>query len=95
MKKLLITVALATLPATLATVGFSGIAAAHPTELMFETRGECERALAAENVRDLTFLEPYFETRGDIMKHLHANFQCEYDPVDDTWHMVDLRGTNS
>jgi hypothetical protein len=80
MKKLLVGSALL--------LGLSGVAAAHPFNLRFDTRGECEKAQALVNHYDRD------NVAGPIF-HFLESFQCEYDANEGKWRIVDHRGDDS
>jgi hypothetical protein len=83
MKKTILTAAIATLVA-------AGTAAAHPTDVAYETRGECERAYAEANKLDRERLVALgiFETNGAAQRTFRELFACEYDEDDDLWYIV-------
>ncbi|MCT2557432.1 hypothetical protein N0B51_00410 [Tsuneonella sp. YG55] len=69
-------------------------AAAHPTNVRYETRGQCEVAFAEsskldrERIVDLGF----FPTIGAAQRTFRDTFECRYDAERDGWYIVDLRG---
>lgn len=85
MKKLMIAVA-----ATAVTA--ASVAVAHPTDIAFDTRGECEAAYAASSKLDRQRLVDlgYFDTKGAAQKTFNETFRCEYDEEEDAWFIVFL-----
>lgn len=83
MKKLLFL-----LPA--ATIGFAGLAVAHPTAVPYDTRGECEAAYAESSKDDRERLVELgnFPTQGAAQRTFNDIFACEYDAEDDKWYIV-------
>jgi hypothetical protein len=88
MKKLMFSIAVAVF-------ALGTAAAAHDTATPHKTRGDCEAALAQINNVDRDWLATtfpgLFATYGDVMKHLHEDFQCEYNADDGLWYIVDHR----
>ena len=73
-------------------------ASAHPFQLRFDTRGECEREQAHVNNYDREFVaEPVFniQNNGEAQVFFLEAFQCEYDVDEDAWRIVDHRGDQS
>ena len=85
MKKSLIAAALTT--AALATA-----AAAHPTDIPFDTRGECEAAYAASSKLDRERLVALgiVPNNGAAQKTFNETFLCEYDEEEGAWFIVFL-----
>jgi hypothetical protein len=75
-----------------ATAGLSG-AIAHPTNVAYETRGECEKAAAASAKQDRERLVALgiFPTIGAALSTFHEDWRCEYDEEEDAWFIVDHR----
>ena len=78
------------LATALAALAIAGTAAAHPTDIPYETRGECERAYAEFNKLDRERLVALgiFETRGAAQRTFRDLFACEYDEDEDLWYIV-------
>ncbi|MES2903867.1 MAG: hypothetical protein V4696_06760 [Pseudomonadota bacterium] len=76
-----------------ATVSVGG-AFAHPTDIAYATRGECERASAESAKQDRERLVDFgiFPTTGAAQSTFHEDWRCEYDEVEDAWFIVDYRG---
>lgn len=76
-----------------ATVGAGG-AIAHPTDVPYATRGECERASAesAKQDRERLIALGIFPTIGAAQSTFHEDWRCEYDEEEDAWFIVDYRG---
>ena len=87
MKKLV-----ATTPLLGAVAGLSG-AIAHPTNVPYATRGECERAAAesARQDRERLVDRGIFPTIGAAQSTFHEDWRCEYDEEEDAWYIVDHR----
>ena len=71
---------------------------AHPVNLLFDSRGECEAAQAHVNNYDRqNVAEPVFgiTQNGQAQVFFLESFQCEYDPTLDKWHMVNHMGDDS
>ena len=91
MRKLIICAALAGL--SVATAALS-----HPTHLLFDSRGECERAQAQVNNFDREYVaEPVFriDNNGQAQVFFLESFQCEYDTALGAWRMVNHMGDDS
>lgn len=75
-----------------ATVG-GGAAMAHPTDVPYQTRGECERASAASAKEDRERLvaRGIFPTLGAAQSTFHEDWRCEYDDEQKAWFIVDYR----
>lgn len=74
-----------------AALALSGVAAAHPVNLRFETRGACEQKQAEVNNYDRDFVaEQVFgiEQNGEAQVFFLESFQCEYEEATDMWKMV-------
>lgn len=73
-------------------------AVAHPFNLRFQTRGQCEKEQAAVNHYDRDYVaEPVFhiENNGEAQVFFLESFQCERDPTTGLWRMVDKRPDQS
>ena len=75
-----------------ATVGVSA-AIAHPTDVPYATRGECEQASAesAKQDRERLVALGIFPTIGAAQSTFHEDWRCEYDEEEDAWFIVDYR----
>ena len=75
-----------------ATVGASA-AMAHPTDVPYATRGECEQASAvsAKQDRERLVALGIFPTIGAAQSTFHEDRRCEYDEEEDAWFIVDYR----
>jgi hypothetical protein len=67
-------------------------AAAHPTDIPYQTRGECERAYAASSKLDRERLVAIgvVDNNGAAQKTFNETFRCEYDEEEDAWFIVFL-----
>lgn len=73
-------------------------AVAHPTQLLFASRGECEREQAKVNNYDRQYVaEPIFgiENNGQAQVFFLESFQCEYDASMNAWRMFNRMGDDS
>lgn len=70
-----------------------GAAIAHPTDVAYSSRGECERAAAESAKKDRERLVSLgiFPTIGAAQSTFHDDWQCEYDDAEDAWYIVDHR----
>lgn len=89
MLKMLVTIAVAT--------GLCAGASAHPTDVYFSSRGECQAAYAKQNQADREMLVQFgiASTTGEAMRDIHNRFSCEYDDEVGEWHFVDLFAQDS
>jgi pyruvate-formate lyase len=64
--------------------------AAHPTDIPFATRGECEAAYAAasKDDRDALVSAGIFKNTGQFQKGVRDLFQCEYIEEEQAWYIV-------
>jgi hypothetical protein len=85
MKKLIIAIA-----ATAITL--AGGAAAHPTDIPFDTRGECESAYAKSSKLDRERLVALglVDNNGEAQKTFNETFRCEYDEEEGAWYIIFL-----
>lgn len=67
---------------------FAASASAHDVGAEYDSRGQCEAALAKINVEDAEFLVSIgeFDTYGEAMRWFHDVFRC--DRQDDKWVLV-------
>jgi hypothetical protein len=75
-------------------VAIGGSAAiAHPTDVPYESRGECERAAAKSAKQDRERLVDLgiFPTIGAAQSTFHEDWRCEYDDEEEAWFIVDYR----
>ena len=86
MKKLVATALL------LSAIG-GGTALAHPTDIPYKTRGECERAAAesAKADRERLVGMGIFPTLGAAQSTFHEDWRCEYNDDEEAWFIVDYR----
>ena len=70
-----------------------GAALAHPTDVPYATRGECERAAAksAKEDRERLAALGIFPTIGAAQSTFHDDWRCEYDQQVRVWFIVDYR----
>ena len=75
-----------------ATVSTGG-AMAHPTDVRYASRGDCERAAAesAKLDRERLVALGIFPTIGAAQSTFHEDWRCEYDQEEDAWFIVDYR----
>ena len=80
------------LSAAVASLAWAGMAAAHPTDIGYETRGECQAAYAESSKLDRERLVELgvFETKGQAQRTFRDIFRCEYDEEDELWYIVFL-----
>ena len=66
---------------------------AHPTDVPYASRGECERAAAesAKNDRERLVAGGIFPTIGAAQSTFHEDWKCEYDDEARAWFIVDHR----
>ncbi len=85
MNKLTVMIATAVSAAT-------GTASAHPGNIPYETRGDCEAAYAASSKLDRERLVDlgFVENNGAAQKTFNETFRCEYDEEEDAWYIVFL-----
>lgn len=79
-------------------LGLSTGAVAHPTHLLFENRGQCEKEQAAVNNFDREHVAmPIFgiQNNGEAQVFFLESFQCEYDDSLGAWRMVNHMGDQS
>ena len=78
----------------LGTTVSGGVAMAHPTDVAYASRGECERASADSAKRDRERLVEagIFPTIGAAQSTFHEDWRCEYDEEVGAWFIVDYRG---
>jgi hypothetical protein len=90
MKKLILLVAGAS-------VGQTSVAYAHPTDVPFATRGQCEVAYETSSKLDRERLVGLgiFDTYGAAQSTFRDLFQCEYNPDEDAWYIVFIGGTGT
>ena len=83
MKKLILLIAAAS-------VGQTSVAVAHPTNVPYATRGECEVAYETSSKLDRERLVNLgiFDTIGAAQSTFRDLFQCEYNPDEDAWYIV-------
>ena len=71
-------------------LGLASFAAAHPTDIAYDTRGECEAAYAEASKFDRERLVQLgvFESRGAAQRTFNELFACEYDETEEAWFIV-------
>ena len=70
-------------------------ALAHPTDRLFENRGECERAYAESSKFDrerLVDVLGFFDSYGAAQRTFNETFKCRYDDEEDAWVIVFIGG---
>ena len=69
------------------------VALAHPTDVPYASRGECERAAAesAKKDRERLVALGIFPTIGAAQSTFHEDWKCEYDDEARAWFIVDHR----
>lgn len=80
MKKIYATLALAT-------AMIAGPAAAHPTNILYDSFGECQAALQQYNAQDRVFFGRFFPNNGAAEVDMLNNWQCVYDSDVSAWHI--------
>lgn len=76
-------------------IGLSAAAAvAHPTDVPYETRGECQAAHAESSQGDRERLVALgiFPTIGAAQRTFQDDFVCEYDEDEGAWYIVSYLG---
>ena len=75
-----------------ALAGLSGAAPAHPTEIPFDTRGDCESVYAESSKLDRERLVALgaVENNGAAQKTFNETFRCEFDEEEDAWFIIFL-----
>ena len=78
--------------AVLLAAAIGSAATAHPTDVPFQTRGDCESAYAASSKLDRERLVALgiVDTQGAAQKTFNETFRCEYDEEEDAWFIVFL-----
>lgn len=68
----------------------AGVASAHPINVPYDTRGDCEVAYANSSKLDRERLVALgvFETKGAAQSVFRDIFKCEYDEEEDAWFVV-------
>lgn len=84
MKRLMILITAATFAVP------SGGAVAHPTDVPYATRGECEVAYAEANKTDRDFLvsKGVFDNNGQFQMGVRDLFECQYNEEAQAWYIV-------
>jgi hypothetical protein len=80
MKKIPIAIALATM-------AIAGPAAAHPTNILYDSFGACNAALQQDNEFDRVLFGYAFPNNGAAEVDMLNNWQCVYDPDLAAWHI--------
>lgn len=74
-----------------ATAGASGVFA-HPTTIAYDTRGECESASAQYSNDERRHRKADgTQDPDDANRFFHETFDCEKNPNDGKWYIVDQR----
>ena len=76
----------------LAAAGTGAALMAHPTDVPYDTRGECEAAFAESSMFDRERLVDdlgVFETYGAAQRTFRDRFECTYDEEADAWFIID------
>ena len=83
--------------AAFATGGLSAPVTAHPTDVPYASRGECEVAYADASKFDRQRLVDLgiFDTYGAAQSTFRDLFRCEYNPDEDAWYIVFIGGTGT
>jgi hypothetical protein len=78
--------------AALLTLTVGTAVSAHPTDIPFQTRGDCESAYAASSKLDRERLLALglVPNQGAAQKTFNETFRCEYDAEEDAWFIVFL-----
>jgi hypothetical protein len=76
--------------AATAVAGTPAPVAAHPTDIPYATRGECEVAYAEANKQDRDFLvsKGVFDNNGQFQMGVRDLFECEYNEQEQAWYIV-------
>lgn len=61
---------------------------AHPTNIPYDTRGDCEAAYAQFSKLDRERLSELGFTPGEAQRTFRDLFLCEYDPNSKKWYIV-------
>jgi hypothetical protein len=78
--------------AVLVAIGMVAPATAHPTDVAFETRGQCEVAYARSSKLDRERLLALgiVDSIGAAQSTFKDTFECQYDDEEDAWFIVFL-----
>lgn len=74
-------------------VAISGPALGHPTDIPFDSYGQCTAFLHQQDKIDRDNFSFLFQNNGQGAVVMLDNWDCEYDPGTDAWYIVDLRGS--
>lgn len=80
------------LPIGLMTAAVAGAVSAHPTDVPFANRGECEAAFAESSKLDrqrLVDVLGVFDSYGEAQRTFRDRFVCVYDEDQEAWFIVD------
>lgn len=70
-----------------AAIVVSSPAAAHPTNILFDSLGQCQAALAGYNHAERVEHGSFFPSNGAAEINMQNNWQCVYDADLDAWHI--------
>lgn len=78
--------------ASIATVLLSGTAFAHPSDVPYETRGQCEAAYAESSKidRERLLASGRVENQGAAQRTFNETFRCEYYEDQGAWFITFL-----
>ena len=71
----------------LTAIVLSGPAAAHPTNILYDSVGQCQSALVGYNHDERVEHGGFFPSNGAAEVNMLNNWQCIYDPELDAWHI--------
>jgi hypothetical protein len=76
--------------AAAATTAIPAPVTAHPTDIPYATRGECEAAYAAASKEDRNSLvsNGVFDNNGQFQMGVRDLFECEYNEEEQAWYIV-------
>jgi hypothetical protein len=75
-------------------LGMPNAVVAHPTDVAYQTRGECEAAYAAASKfdRDRLVSLHVFDSKGAAQRTFNELFECQYDEDEQAWFIVLIGG---
>lgn len=73
--------------AAVMTIFFAVPAGAHPTNILYDSFGQCQAALAGYNHADRVEHGAFFPSNGAAEVNMLDNWQCVYDTDLNAWHI--------
>jgi len=71
----------------LAAISLSSAGTAHPTDILYDSFGDCNAALQKDNKFDRVLHGDFFPSNGAAQINMLSNWQCVYDPDLLAWHI--------